>query len=55
LSKRSHAFTSIELLVIVEIIDDILFPVFAGARENARRSHCQSNLKQQGLVVMQYV
>jgi prepilin-type processing-associated H-X9-DG protein len=32
----------------------ILFPVFARARENARRASCQSNLKQIGLGVMQY-
>jgi len=32
----------------------ILFPVFGRARENARRSSCQSNLKQIGLGIMQY-
>ena len=32
----------------------ILFPVFARARENARRSSCQSNLKQIGLAAAQY-
>ena len=32
----------------------ILFPVFARARENARRSSCQSNLKQIALGVMQF-
>jgi type II secretory pathway pseudopilin PulG len=32
----------------------ILFPVFARARENARRSSCQSNLKQIGLGILQY-
>jgi prepilin-type processing-associated H-X9-DG protein len=31
-----------------------LFPVFARARENARRSSCQSNLKQIGLAIAQY-
>ncbi|RYG99049.1 DUF1559 domain-containing protein, partial [archaeon] len=30
------------------------FPVFGRARENARRSSCQSNLKQIGLGMMQY-
>jgi prepilin-type processing-associated H-X9-DG protein len=32
-----------------------LFPVFGRARENARRASCQSNLKQIGLGIMQYV
>jgi prepilin-type N-terminal cleavage/methylation domain-containing protein len=42
-------FTLIELLVVIAIIAilaAILFPVFARARENARRASCQSNLKQ---------
>jgi hypothetical protein len=32
----------------------ILFPVFSRVRENARRSSCQSNLKQIGLATIQY-
>jgi prepilin-type N-terminal cleavage/methylation domain-containing protein/prepilin-type processing-associated H-X9-DG protein len=58
-NSRSHkrGFTLIELLIVISIIAllaAILFPVFARARENARRASCQSNLKQIGLAEMQY-
>ncbi len=56
--KTKKAFTLIELLVVIAIIAilaAILFPVFARARENARRSSCQSNLKQIGIGALQYV
>jgi len=55
LSKR--AFTLIELLVVIAIIAilaAILFPVFARARENARRASCQSNEKQIALGILMY-
>ncbi|NUP98416.1 MAG: DUF1559 domain-containing protein [Armatimonadetes bacterium] len=54
---RSAAFTLIELLVVIAIIAilaAILFPVFAKAREKARQSSCQSNLKQAGIAFTQY-
>jgi prepilin-type N-terminal cleavage/methylation domain-containing protein/prepilin-type processing-associated H-X9-DG protein len=56
-SSSKHGFTLIELLVVIAIISilaAILFPVFARARESARRASCLSNLKQIGLAVMQY-
>ena len=56
-TSAKRGFTLIELLVVIAIIAilaAILFPVFARARENARRAICMSNLKQIGLGVMQY-
>ena len=55
---RKRGFTLIELLVVIAIIAilaAILFPVFARARENARKSTCMSNLKQIGMATMMYV
>jgi len=56
--RKKTGFTLIELLVVIAIIAilaAILFPVFARAREKARQATCQSNLKQIGLGIMQYV
>ena len=55
---KKNAFTLIELLVVIAIIAilaSILFPVFARARENARRASCMSNEKQMGLALLMYV
>jgi prepilin-type N-terminal cleavage/methylation domain-containing protein/prepilin-type processing-associated H-X9-DG protein len=56
-SKARCGFTLIELLVVIAIIAllaAILFPVFARARENARKTTCASNVKQIGLAILQY-
>ena len=55
--NQQKGFTLIELLVtiaIISILAAILFPVFARARENARRASCMSNLKQIGLASQMY-
>lgn len=52
------AFTLIELLVviaIIAIIAAILFPVFAQAREAARKTACLSNEKQIGMAARLYM
>jgi prepilin-type N-terminal cleavage/methylation domain-containing protein/prepilin-type processing-associated H-X9-DG protein len=54
---RFGAFTLIELLVVIAIIAilaAILFPVFAQARESARKTTCLSNLKQLGMGMIMY-
>lgn len=54
---QKRAFTLIELLVVIAIIAllaAILFPVFARAREQARKSSCANNLKQLGIAWTQY-
>src|SRR5688572_30805158 len=53
-----RAFTLIELLVVIAIIAilaAILFPVFARAKEAAKKSSCLANSKEIGLSMMMYL
>ncbi len=55
--SNRKAFTLIELLVVIAIIAilaAILFPVFAQAREQARKTSCLSNTKQWATSQMMY-
>ncbi len=55
--KTSSGFTLIELLVVITIIAILaatLFPVFAQAKEAAKKATCLSNLKNISLAVLLY-
>jgi len=58
ISQKRSGFTLIELLVVIAIIAilaAILFPVFAQAREQARKTSCFSNTKQWALGEIMYI
>lgn len=57
ITRKVSGFTLTELLIVIAIIAifaAMLFPIFARARENSRRSSCQSDLKQIGFGILQY-
>lgn len=57
-SQLRSAFTLIELLVVIAIIAilaAILFPVFAQAKEAAKKTACLSNAKQHALASVMYM
>jgi prepilin-type N-terminal cleavage/methylation domain-containing protein len=56
--RRREGFTLIELLVVIAIIGilaSMVFPVFARARESARKAVCLSNIKNIALAIQMYL
>ena len=58
MTVRRRGFTLIELLVVIAIIGILaamLFPVFARARESARKIQCLSNVKNIAMAINMYI
>jgi prepilin-type N-terminal cleavage/methylation domain-containing protein/prepilin-type processing-associated H-X9-DG protein len=58
MARKCKGFTLIELLVVIAIIGILaamVFPVFARARESARKAVCLSNVKNIALAVQMYL
>jgi prepilin-type N-terminal cleavage/methylation domain-containing protein/prepilin-type processing-associated H-X9-DG protein len=58
MGTRRRGFTLIELLVVIAIIGilaSMVFPVFARARESARKAVCLSNVKNVALAIQMYL
>ena len=58
MTRKRRGFTLIELLVVIAIIGILaamVFPVFARARESARKAVCLSNVKNIALAIQMYL
>jgi prepilin-type N-terminal cleavage/methylation domain-containing protein/prepilin-type processing-associated H-X9-DG protein len=58
MTARRRGFTLIELLVVIAIIGILaamLFPVFARARESARKTQCLANVKNIAMAIQLYL